>query len=249
MDQRLQTTISKEESNEDKLAWWGWFVLLGVLIIVSYGSYFLRNFTDSVLLYLPTPFSIVLIYWFGPRMLPIIYINEVITFVLWGASGGPLRIALLALHAPVSVFASWFCYRKKNKEAGSGFFHSTSSFLSFVLFAVLLPVVINSIFTYQYTFVNGNWEMVMLMLLADFITILAIATPVLYFVTPEKNALKLMIVKPLVHNKQDGFGRETLSLVLITVVFIGMAFVVDFNTYWFMGTSKNSYFKKKLYLG
>ena len=233
MGKQIMAT-SPDGGHQDKLSWWGWFALLGVLIMVSYGSYFLRNFTDSVLLYLPTPFSIILIYWFGPRVLPLIYFNELITLVLWGASGGPLRIALLALHAPVSVFASWFCYKRRIKEAATGFFHSTSSFVSFVLFGVFLPVLINSAFTYQYTFVNGNWEMVILMLLADFITILAIATPILYFVAPKNGVLQLAIVKPLVHDRENDFGKETILLLAITGVFIGMTFVVDFNTYWFM---------------
>lgn len=234
MDQSISNTISKEENPKEKWAWWVWFALLALLVIVSYGSYFLRNFSDSILLYLPTPFSIILIYWFGPRMLPIIYVNEVITFVLWGASGGWVRIALLALHAPISIFSSWFCYRRKGKEKDKGFFHSTHSFVRFVFYGVFLSVVVNSVFTYQYSFVNGNWEMVMLMLLADFITILAIATPILYFMAPVGNGLRLTMVKPLVHERQDGVSMEAVSLLIITVVFFGMAFVVDFNTYWFM---------------
>lgn len=227
--------VSKSTDPQQKWPWWGWIILFALLVVVSYGSYFLRNFTDSILLYLPTPFSIILIYWFGPRMLPLIYVNEVITLILWGASGGWLRIALLALHAPVSIFSSWFFYKRQNKEVDQGLFHSTHSFVRFVLLGIFLPVLINSAFTYQYTFVNGNWEMVILMLLADFITILAIATPILYFVVPDGHTLKLTIVKPLVHDHQHQFfGKESTQLLGIVIVFISMAFFVDFNTYWFL---------------
>lgn len=209
-------------------------MLLTFLVSISYGSYYLRNFTDSVLLYLPTPFAIILLYWYGPRMLPIIFINEIITLLLWGASGSWMRIALLATHAPVMTYASWFFYKRTNKEGLKDLLSSTDSFIRFVLLGVLAPVLINSLYTYHYTFVNHDFYVVSLIFLADFLTIITIATPLLYFLAPKENSFSVTIAKPFATSTLKERSPRAIQFWIIVTGFVAMIFFVDFDAYWYI---------------
>ncbi len=217
-----------------KWVWWAWPLLLAFLVSISYGSYFLRNFTDSVLLYLPTPFAIVLLYWYGPRMLPIIYINEVVTLILWGAPGGMQRILLLATHAPLMTFASWFFYKRVNKESLTDMLSTTNSFIRFTLLGVFVPVLINSLYTYNYTFVNHDLKIVGLILLADFLTIITIATPILYFLAPGEDSFKFKVSKPFASLALEKRNPRAIQFWILVVGFIAMIFFVDFDNYWYV---------------
>src|SRR5688572_19586809 len=81
-----------------------YLISLAVLLSGSLVSYYLRNFTDSLLLYLPTSVAIVLVHWFGVRVLPLTYINSLFTLFLWGAPGEVPYLMVLATREPVIVF-------------------------------------------------------------------------------------------------------------------------------------------------
>lgn len=217
-----------------KWVWWAWPLLLAFLVSISYGSYFLRNFTDSVLLYLPTPFAIILLYWYGPRMLFIIFINEIVTLILWGASGSWLRIALIASHAPIMTYASWFFYKRTNNEGVKDMLSSTDSFIRFVLLGVFVPVLINSLFTYHYTFVNRDLYVVSLIFLADFLTIITIATPLLYFFAPKEDSFRFIIAKPFASISLEQRNPKAIQFWIIVTGFVAMIFFVDFDAYWYI---------------
>lgn len=168
-------------------------------------------------------------------MLPIIYLNEIVTLVLWGASGGWIRIILLASHAPIMTYASWFLYKRKNKEKLGNLLSTTNSFIRFTLLGVLAPVIINSFFTFNYAFVDGNLYTVALMMLADFLTIITIATPILYFLAPLQNRFGFWIAKPLVSPFQTELhSQRNIQFWIIVVVFVSMIFFVNFDAYWFV---------------
>lgn len=222
------------ETSTVKWVWWAWPLLLTFLVSISYSSYFLRNFTDSVLLYLPTPFAIILLYWYGPRMLLIIYLNEIATLLLWGAPGGMTRIMLLALHAPVMTFSSWFFFKRTSKESLKDLLSSKNSFIKFTLLGVLVPVLINSIFTYQYTFVNNDINVVFLIFLSDFLTIFTIATPILYFLAPRNHSFSFAVSKPFASLTIEAHKPRLAQFWLIVVMFVTMIFYVDFDSYWYV---------------
>lgn len=226
--------VAATTKSTGKWEWWAWPLLLISLVAVSYASYFLRNFTDSVLLYLPTPFAIILLYWYGPRMLPIIYLNEIITLVLWGAPGGWTRILPLALHAPFMTFSSWFFFMRTSRESLKDLLNSKNSFIRFTLLGVLVPVLINAIFTYQYTFVNNDLSIVFLIFLSDFLTIFTVATPILYFLAPGENAFKIFISKPFESLALETHKPKLIQFWLIVFVFVTMIFYIDFDSYWYV---------------
>lgn len=217
-----------------KWAWWAWPLLLAFLVFISYGSYFLKNFTDSLLLYLPTPFAIVLLYWYGPRMLPIIYLNEIATLVMWGAPGGWARIAIIASHAPVMTYASWFLFKRTNDEGPNDLLSSTHSFIRFLMLGILIPSLINSLFTNQYTFVNHDLYTVTLIFLADFLTILTITAPLLYFLAPREDRFGIALAKPFANQTLRQRYPKAIQLWLVAMGFVAMTMFVDFDAYWYI---------------
>jgi hypothetical protein len=121
---------------------------LAFLVFTSVLSFQLRNFTESLLLYLPTAVSIGLVHWYGYRILPVIYINAIATLIIWNSPDGWLRLLLVATHEPVVAFASRFLvqlFRKKGDETG---LNSTDQFVRFVAFGLVIPVGVNSTYTY-----------------------------------------------------------------------------------------------------
>ena len=181
-----------------------------------------------MLLYLPLAFSIVLIHWYGWRILPILYINAIATLILWNAPGSWFRILLLGTHEPVVAATSKLVVDFVNRGRKVSFFSDTKTLVGFVVYGVMLPCLVNSVYVYNYTFVNGNLETVILFWLADFLTILAIAVPVLHFFKPSSTIISI-------YKSRAVTNRNTLLLFFaILVVSILLSFRIPFDRYWFI---------------
>ena len=211
-----------------------WVLLMLILLAGSYISFYVRTYTDSLLLYLPTSLAFVMVHWFGPRILPLAFINALVTLFLWQAPGDWDRILFLASREPVIVFASWFLC-KDLVYASSGL-SDTKSFGKFILLGIVVPDLINSLYTYHYTFVNGDMEKVSLLWLSDFITIFSIGLPLLHFFIPVKTKyfFKLVTIESKVFESKYGKARAGLEFIAITLLFVVLGFIVSFDKYWFL---------------
>jgi signal transduction histidine kinase len=206
----------------------GW---LGMLVLTSYISYELRNFTHSLLLYLPAALSIVMVHWYGYRILPVIYINAIITLFIWKSPGDLTHILLVATHEPVVAFASKFLtdlFRGKNAREKMS---SSNLFVKFVGFGFVIPIGLNSIYTYHYTFVGGDLEKVALLYLSDFITIFSLSLPLLFFFVPSGNWLAIRRGDLF---SQHANARSQFEFWLVVTTFLILSFFVPFQQYWFI---------------
>src|SRR5215510_1486193 len=131
----MADTLSEFKNSRWSL--WVWVIALVILLSASVISFYLRNFSDSLLLYLPTSIAIVLVHWLGLRVLPLTYINSYFTLWLWGAPGSFGYLLLLATREPVIIFTSWFLAHKTLQ--GSIGLSNTKSFVRFVLLGVVIP--------------------------------------------------------------------------------------------------------------
>ncbi len=215
---------------------WGmatWPLLLIVLIGSSVISYYLRNFTNSYLLYLPTSIATVMVYWFGPWVLLLDFISSIFTLFLWKTPGGWDRVLLQATREPLVVFVSWF-FCKNIIDHCKGF-SDRLSFVSFTVLGIILPNVVNSFYTYHYSFVNGDMERVFLMWLSDFITLFSITVPLLHFFhpLPYRKIFKLKRNEGIKAQTEDG-SIGTHELVAMTILFVGLSMFIDFEKYWYL---------------
>jgi signal transduction histidine kinase len=222
---RNDITYTFQQSIKISIVW------IFILAIISLLSFQLRNFTDSLLLYLPAAFSILLIHWYGYRMLPIIYINAVITLIIWNAKGDWMRIMLVATHEPLVAFVSKFLidlfYKKNNRQ----YLAHTNDFVRFVVLGIIIPIGFNSIYVYNYSFVNGDMKMVGLLWLSDFITVFCLSLPMLYFFQPNQNGGIERTHKILLKKERRFWLFEFWG---VAIVFAGLSFFVPFGQYWFI---------------
>jgi two-component system, sensor histidine kinase len=206
------------------------------LIAASFASYYLRSFTDSLLLYLPIALAIVLIHWYGWRVVLLIYINAIVTLIIWKAQGPWWRILLMATHEPLVAIVSKILVDSLITKKRSGYFHSNTNFVLFVLYGIAIPCLVNSLYVYHYSFVNGNLEKVTLVWLADFLTILIISVPMLYFLNPDtKKIVRLAGGSSFVKSSDRNGGNRLLAEFTLTLlVFIVLSFWIPFERYWFI---------------
>jgi len=175
-----------------------------------------------------------MIHWFGLRVLFLSYVNAIFTLVIWNAPGEWWYIMLSGFREPLLAFSSWFfCQNIVRHSKGLS---DTFSFSRFTVLGVLLPDIVNSFFTYHYTFVNGDLERVALIWLSDFITIICVAVPLLHFFRPVQTGKFFKLIRHdngeahLTEGKQIGVKE----LVVITLLFTSLSFVLDFDKYWFL---------------
>jgi signal transduction histidine kinase len=220
------------KDNTTKWTWITWLQIFFVLATGSIISVLLRNFNNSLLLYLPSALGIALIHWFGPRMLPLSYLNGIFTLFLWGAPGGWERYLILATHEPLVAFLSWLLARKIIHNAQG--FPSTSIFIRFTLLGIAIPDLANCFYTYHYSFVNGDLSKVFLLWLSDFITMYSIAIPLLHFMKASVGKSGLIHLSSANFNLLKSFKENARDLFLLGAFFLILSFIVDFNEYWFV---------------
>jgi signal transduction histidine kinase len=220
---------SQQSSARD--IWLTWLLAFVILATGSIASSFLRDFNNSLLLYLPSALGIVLVHWLGLRVLPLTFVNSLFTLYLWHISGGWPRYAFLASHEPAIAFTSWLLTRHLiQKEQG---FSRTSAFLQFTFLGLAVPDAVNCFYTYHYSFVNGDWTKITLLWLADFITMFCIGIPVLHLLKPsfQGNLIKLFFINVPTKRAVRQIGRELLG---VLVFFLTLNFIIDFREYWFV---------------
>lgn len=209
-----------------------WIILMLVLLAGSFISYYLKDFTESLLLYLPTSLAIIMVHWFGPRILPLAFINGFVTLVLWNAQGGWGRILLLATREPVVVFASWFlCRDLVNRYQGLS---NIKVFSRFILLGIFVPDLVNSCYTYNYSFIGGDLEKVTLLWLSDFITIFTIAVPLLHYFSPRQTKLAFRLVPNDAQSFTEIKYNAMAEIALITLLYLMLGFIISFDKYWFI---------------
>jgi len=205
-----------------------WLASLALMVTASVISYQFQHLTNSLLLYLPTALAIVLIHWYGYQMLPLIYINGIITLLIWNMPGGWTRLLIVATHEPVVALVSKWLSDRFVKD-GKHLLHNTQHFARFTALGIAVPFFFNSIYVYNYSYINGDLKKVSLLWLSDFITVFSLSLPLLYFLRSSTYKLLEKTV-PLPLKKP----AEVVEFVLLVVAFLATSFFVPFEQYWFI---------------
>ncbi|MBX2901016.1 MAG: GHKL domain-containing protein [Cyclobacteriaceae bacterium] len=197
------------------------------LITLAYVSFQLTSVTHSLLLYLPLVVGIVSIHWFGWRVLPTLLINGVTTMLIWGVSHLTPKLLLISTHEAAVALASWLLYSKLFKDPGPQL-GTSRSFLGFVSLAVVIPISLNSVYVYNYGFIKGDLDKVALYWLSDFLTILPIATALLYIFKFDSTTRKFSQI-PLYFKK-----NVVIELAGVSILFIALSLIFPFDRFWFI---------------
>jgi two-component system, sensor histidine kinase len=189
--------------------------------------------------YLPTALSVIFIHWVGPRyVIPLVFINAVVTSPLWGTpvDKWPMWF-VFALPETFFPLASWYIFSKVLK--GKFWMPNIHHTILFIALGAFLPAIIEAFMLQSLlTVFAGQPKEVFLQyagsnMLSEFSTTFFITVPALYFITP------LLVERGIISTEDDVPKRKVSRHVLLELGgiyagLLGLAFLVDFVSYWYI---------------
>jgi two-component system, sensor histidine kinase len=225
----------------ERFSWLKWIVAFIVFFAGTQLSLLAKVMTGSALFYFPIAMVIILIYWWGPRVLIPFYLNAVAGCYFWGLG----KVVLWPVYAlPETIFAalSWFFFIRLIR--GKPWLPNLSEVLLFLLLGILLPLIVYKFFLETMFVVTGAlspkyfWHLLISTSLGDFISAFGIATPILFFGTGymQRNHLfehqeKIPSWSPA--TELSTFGQRLEIFLLLSLVVIMNQFL-QFHQYWFL---------------
>ncbi|WP_339523600.1 bifunctional diguanylate cyclase/phosphodiesterase [Pseudomonas sp. EA_35y_Pfl2_R111] len=164
---------------------WTWLLPLPLLHLATWLS-LATQFTDGAALWYP-PFALALVFalWWGPRVLLAVYLNAMLSIPLWGLEWQ--WAPLYALPETLGVALAWLLLRRRPFDPA---LPDLNHLLRFMLLGVLLPIIPVALGVQGNLWLLGYATLEQLPLgsvtlwLADSLTALAIAIPLLVYLTP-----------------------------------------------------------------
>jgi hypothetical protein len=167
------------------LPWWTWVLPFFIANLGTWLSIWFKTDPGASLWYLPTAFGIVMVYWWGPRVLVGVYLNAVVCAPLWDL---PWQSSFFyALPETMEVGLSWLFFIKIAQ--GKCWLPDLRNVIAFLLFGSLVPTVIANTYLVVQLYLLGdiaqntigdNWQVVFS---ADLATQFVLAVPLLVLFT------------------------------------------------------------------
>lgn len=207
--------------------------------VVSFaGTHFAEYFRilpGVSLFYLPIPLGIVMISWWGPRVLAGFFLNAILSAYLWGFTD-PVSIILLAGHQTSTVFLSWFLCRTAKCDVIS--LGNTQHLIEFIVLGLAIPITSNSLYAYFFGRSHDElWTDTVIIWFVDFFTVFVIVLPLIILISPlleRKGWLCYPRPNLLKAHPLSGFSRaDWLEMTLFAIAFVIVSQTLDFEKYWF----------------
>lgn len=235
--------LTPSPNPEQKLPWWTWVLPLLILHGASELSAWSRVSLGTSLFYFTSPLALVMIHWWGLRVLPAVFINVVISNGLFGLAN-LIHFPLYAIPETTFVFLSWLFFVRwgKGKCWLPNIYHASL----FLVTGLSVPLVIYKFiqaYVFQYTGTvpeNMFWPMLVSISLSDFILIFAIAFPAFYFFSGPMLRARLTWfteaipdrVTPLMNKLASTWFRVEIIILLAGV--LALSRTTPFSDYWFI---------------
>ena len=176
--------MKKEVSNNgNSLPWWTWVAPFIIFYVSGSISEQLKVPTGSILFYLPIPIGIILVHWWGPRVLAGLLLYSLLDSSFWEVDRAPLNPIMITSDS-ICVFTSWYLFSYKNH--GKAWLPNIINLLRFIALGIIIPITINSTLIYlsRYPNIKDINEHLTMVWTADFAASLALGLPALFFLTP-----------------------------------------------------------------
>lgn len=168
-----------------RLSAWTWLLPLPLLHIATWFSLATQFTHGAALWYLPYAIGLVLVLWWGPRVLLAVYLNALLCVPFWGLDW---RWApLYAIPETLGVTLAWLMLRLRPFDPA---LPDLSHLLRLMLLGVLLPAIPMSIGVQGNLWLTGHIPLSTVpsgsitLWLVDSLTALALAIPLLAYLTP-----------------------------------------------------------------
>ncbi|WP_372865908.1 EAL domain-containing protein [Pseudomonas sp.] len=169
----------------DRLPAWTWWLPLPLFHLATWLSLATQFTEGAAIWYMPFALGLVFCLWWGPRVLPALYLNALISVPLWGLDWH--WAPLYALPESLAVGLAWWLLQRCTFDVALDHF---GHLLRFILLGVLLPTVVIALGLQTLLWLGGqvpagDWGVAGLNLwLADSLSVLAITTPLLAYLSP-----------------------------------------------------------------
>jgi len=179
------TEVNRKNARLSSLPWWTWILPFFIANLGTWLSIWFKTDPGASLWYLPTALGIVMVYWWGPRILFGIYLNAVVCAPLWGL---PWQWSLLyALPETIEVGLSWLLFIKIAR--GKCWLPNLKHVAAFLLFGSLAPTFIANTYLVTQLYLLGDiaqntiWDNWRILFSADLATQFVLAVPALVLFT------------------------------------------------------------------
>ncbi|HWT98090.1 MAG TPA: ATP-binding protein [Terriglobales bacterium] len=217
------------------LPWWTWILPLPIFCIASLLSLAFKIAPGIAVWYLPIPIGVVLINWWGPRVLLAMYLNAMIFAGFWDLP----RMALWPVYSwpeVMEVALSWCFFTRLLK--GRCWLPTPRDLYLFIIFAMTLPSIVSSLLIIPGQLVIlGDLPATDAILAAlsgwitDIMSYLVIAVPLLMFCTARME--KLGMARQRNAETPDIISADHRALpvlIEVTTLTIGLAFISHWTT-------------------
>jgi two-component system, sensor histidine kinase len=221
-----------------------WIAALISLVIIHAGtqvSLFFKYDQGVADYYLPTALSLILINWWGPRIvIPVMYLNATFGTFLWGIPFDRwYQWFLYGLPETIFTFLSWYLFRSVFK--GKFWLPDTKNVVLFLIIGILIPSV-PEIFSLQWLLVlfgdqpmETFWPYAVRNFLGEFTSSFGLTLPVLYYLSPVMNKYGLLYESSNEISTPDHITRNgVLELALLFLVLFTLLFVIEFEKFWYL---------------
>jgi two-component system, sensor histidine kinase len=236
--------VSQVRSHIDgsiNLPWWTYFATFVVIHTGTEISLLFKYDQGVADYYLPTALSILLINWWGPKVvLPVMYFNAVLSTRLWGIPDDRWYHWLLyGVPETLFTFLSWFLFRKVFR--GKYWLPDTQNTVLFLVTGILVAII-PEIFLLQGLLVwlgdqpvNTFWPYVTRNGLGEFTSSFGLALPCLYYISPWMKRMGLLYEPaPAIPHPPRLSKNSVLELVVIFGMILAMVFLIEFQKYWYI---------------
>lgn len=228
---------------KDRLYWWTWIMPFLIFQSVYYLSVFLETVPGSSLVYFPKLIAFVLIVWWGPRVLPSVFISRLFISYLSGLE----NVYFYPIYSAVEtgeVFLSWLFYMKILK--GNMKLPDLKSCIVFAFFGIILPVTLgvilkNTLYLYFdiIRYEDYLWSIFVLWI-SDILGGISISASFLNILYDPMKKLGLILSEEddddflLINNKNR--HKKYVEIILVISIIIYFSFSLDLGGYlWFYG--------------
>ena len=225
------------KAEKRQLPFWIWILAFILLQLSSEYSIFFLYTPGTSDVYLTFSIGIILIYWLGPKVLIIAYLNALINCYFWGHEH-LYSWPIFALPESVFFFLSWWFFIRLGK--GKFWLPDLNNVIRFLLLGVSIPLMVYMIFLKYLLVLFGElegselWGSILASYLGDFMPTLAVSMPVLYYLSkPVFQRLNWhhdqMEQVQLVKSRKSYI--EIISYLILVAL---LATTLNFTSYWYL---------------
>src|SRR5215204_3464165 len=211
------------------LPWWTWVLPFLIANAGTWLSLWFKTNPGTALWYLPTALGIVMVYWWGPRVLIGIYLNSVVCTPLWDL---PWQGAFLyALPETLEVGLSWLFFIRL--AGGKYWLPDMGNVGAFQLFGSIIPTLIaNTYLVAQLYFLenipqHAIWENWQIVFSADLVTQYVLTVPLLIIFSRPMSRVGWTLTKEsipqlpfLVNNRNSRLDLLFIILIFVTALIL-----------------------------